>query len=1030
MGGKANSNAAQTPHYTQIQLQTSAEGLCIPICWGRNRVSPNLIWTGNFETHKPQGGGGKGGKGGGKGGGCFAANTLVSIPGGTKRISEIKIGDEVTSYDPVSDSLCAGTVTEVHKHPVKQTRDRFLMVTLQNGTVLKPTSNHYFWRRDGERIEIKDYLPGFDTLIDQDGNDIEIASIGPATRERFSYNLTVTPHHNFYVHQILAHNGGKGGGGKNTATTYSAGVTLAICEGTIQSVGTVFKDNTTTTLAALGFTLFLGDQAQEAQGGSATKDPNSSNESGASVASSGTDMSYRLTAYVHADKYDLGAAPTLPQHSFEVNGFFQGEIGGIPDVDPADIIFDLCTNPQYGIGMPVEAIGDRTQYSSYCRAMKILMSPVLSSQEQAISVLQRWAQITNTWIFWSENRLKFVPLGDTSVITTGGGPIAGSEIHSVGSGYAASDTGTVSTGTGDATWRIVRVSEDTSTAPGTPPLGSVIEYTIDYFGTNYGASTDAEMDGGSGTGFTIDIFQAAAASYIPDNSPIYDLTWEDFERSGNEAPVTVTRGDPADASNWIKLDIADRGKEYNSGTVEFKDQNSIELYGLMQAQSVQAREICERSIGATVAAILGKRSVYIRNTYTFKLGYNFLLLEPGDLVTLTDPAIGLDRFPVRIRTIDEDSSGVLSFEAEEAPAGIGTPALFDTQGWIGFTPPPVDVEPGSVNPPAIIEPPASVTLGAAEIWIGVSGYSVYWGGCEVFASLDDVTYIPIGTIVAGSPQGTLINPLPLHTDPDTVDVLSVDLDISHQLLTSAMTHADADAGRSMVLIDQELIGVGAAVPNPFNSYSYDLSYLRRGMFGTTRASHATSALVCALIPDRMLKASLPKAYVGQTIYLKFPSFNHYGGGGEDISVVTRYTYVPTGVVFTIAPPAGVTLTVATAPGSPSIAMRVVWIASTGPNLGWYEVEWSTDSGTTWTGPDVTVGANGTSHTLSPAVALTNYVARVRSLSGDGQAASGWVSSGAVNSGPAPSTYSLPLVNGDIPVGIMVDPDGAMVMVAQ
>ena len=303
-------------------------------------------------------------------------------------------------------------------------------------------------------------------------------------------------------------------------------------------------------------------------------------------------------------------------------------------------MFDLCTNPQYGVGMPVDAIGDRSQYSAYCRAMGLLLSPALSAQEQAISVLQRWAQITNTWIFWSENRMKFVPLGDTAVVTTGNGPIVGSELRSAGANYSAGDTGTITTGTGDATWRIVRVSEDASTTPGTPPLGSVIEYAIDDPGTSYNAFTGAEMAGGSGSGFTIDIFVPGPASFTPNMAPIYDLTWRT-----SSAPATMfrsrsraaTRPTPAIGSRSTSPTAA---RNTTPARWSSKIRTASSLYGLMQAQSVQAREICERSIGSKVAAILGKRAVYIRNTYTFKLGYNFLLLKTGDLVTLTDPAMG------------------------------------------------------------------------------------------------------------------------------------------------------------------------------------------------------------------------------------------------------------------------------------------------------------------------------------------------------------------------------------------------------
>lgn len=153
------------------------------------------------------------------------------------------------------------------------------------------------------------------------------------------------------------------------------------------------------------------------------------------------------------------------------------------------------------------------------------------------------------------------------------------------------------------------------------------------------------------------------------------------------------------------------------------------------------------------------------------------------------------------------------------------------------------------------------------------------------------------------------------------------------------------------------------------------------------------------MPDRVLKINLPQDYVGKTLYLKFPSFNVYGDALQDISHVTRYTYVPTGVAYTIAPPTSAALAVTTPGTSVSIAMTATWPA--GPNLGSYEVQFSADGGSTWTGPDVTVGAGATSYTLSPATAATNYAARVRAISADGLAGSNWAATGAVNAGAAP-----------------------------
>ncbi len=86
-----------------------------------------------------------------------------------------------------------------------------------------------------------------------------------------------------------------------------------------------------------------------------------------------------------------------------------------------------------------------------------------------------------------------------------------------------------------------------------------------------------------------------------------------------------------------------------------------------------------------------------------------------------------------------------------------------------------------------------------------------------------------------------------------------------------------------------------------------------------------------------------------------------------------------------------------ADGTTLLAMTVSWIASSGPLLGSYEVQWSEDGGTTW-GNDGNVGASATSSVLSPALANTAYMAQVRAISQNGLAVSAWTQSAVVNSG--------------------------------
>src|ERR1700679_1301302 len=66
-----------------LPLQSSVYGLPIPIVYGTTRISPNLIWTGDFvATPVSQGKGGKGtivGGGGKSGGGQYQYQTAVAM---------------------------------------------------------------------------------------------------------------------------------------------------------------------------------------------------------------------------------------------------------------------------------------------------------------------------------------------------------------------------------------------------------------------------------------------------------------------------------------------------------------------------------------------------------------------------------------------------------------------------------------------------------------------------------------------------------------------------------------------------------------------------------------------------------------------------------------------------------------------------------------------------------------------------------------------------------------------------------------
>jgi hypothetical protein len=145
------------------------------------------------------------------------------------------------------------------------------------------------------------------------------------------------------------------------------------------------------------------------------------------------------------------------------------------------------------------------------------------------------------------------------------------------------------------------------------------------------------------------------------------LPWDSGGSDGATDPVVLTRTDPAQATNWLSVEYMDSFNSYNPQIVPVFDQGMIDLYGLRSEPSIQAHEFTN-SVSATVSAgLMLQRKLYVRNTYKFKLGWKYALLEPMDIVLLTDTALGLVTAPVRITQIDEDDNGELTVTAEEIP---------------------------------------------------------------------------------------------------------------------------------------------------------------------------------------------------------------------------------------------------------------------------------------------------------------------------------------------------------------------------
>lgn len=367
-------------------------------------------------------------------------------------------------------------------------------------------------------------------------------------------------------------------------------------------------------------------------------------------------------------------------------------------------------------------------------------------------------------------------------------------------------------------------------------------------------------------------------TFIPDLEPVYHLTDDDF--LGEDQPVRVRRSRDTDAYNHCQIEYVNRFNQYNTETVEAKDQANIEMFGLRTQDPVKFDFFCEPKIARHAVQLLLQRRLYVRNEYEFELGWKYCRLEPMDIVTITDESLGLNRFPVRITRVEEDEDGMLSITAEELAVGSRSAVEYDLQSSNGYQ--GGNEEPGNVNAPAIFEPPLELTGGKNQIWVAASG-GINWGGCNVWASIDNTTYEMIGTIYGSARYGTLVSAISANATS-----MQVQLNTSSQIFGGTLEDAEVDA--TLCKVGDEYINYIDATLD--GSGRYTLSGMLRGRFDDASSHNAGESFV--RIDRAIFEYDFNSNMVGKQIYLKFTSFNGLEQKEETLDEVTAYSYTVNG----------------------------------------------------------------------------------------------------------------------------------------
>src|ERR1017187_364309 len=139
-------------------------------------------------------------------------------------------------------------------------------------------------------------------------------------------------------------------------------------------------------------------------------------------------LAYNSTAYVASAWVDCGHDGTPPAIDFEVcrtpsgGSYVQTDSYGLGyDYNLAAIIPDFLTNSQYGMGIQSGFIDNAslTAFFEYQSSLGLYFSPLLAAQSADTDIIDRWALISNSWIFFDGTVFRFVPLGDEALTGNG-----------------------------------------------------------------------------------------------------------------------------------------------------------------------------------------------------------------------------------------------------------------------------------------------------------------------------------------------------------------------------------------------------------------------------------------------------------------------------------------------------------------------------------------------------------------------------------------------------------------------------------
>jgi hypothetical protein len=372
-GGKhgAKGPVASKPNILHtMRIQTSAMGQCIPILYGTQRRAFLMLWAGDFVAIPHDSTQTTGGKGGG---GSQTTTTTT-----------------YTYQTALEAALCEGPVLAI-RNMWDEKGSSFLTRLVAGFTVPGGGGNFTASSAMVDDLGVT-RADSYSVIVNDFGSDGSATLSG--TQQTPMVQVTSGPVAGQYSRSGNVYTFAAGDAGKVMTIAYT--------------VGNPNTSGIAQPLPVYNLTLLRGARPETAWSYLVSRHPSQA-------------LGYNGIAKVVSPAFDLGASNNMKNLNFEVAAQLYG--AGIEDAEPSHIITDIVQNSFYGLSAVV-ALDSLANLRNWCVANGLFISPFMDTQVACADFIDDILKICNAEAVWSENKLKIIPYGDTSIVGNGATYIA------------------------------------------------------------------------------------------------------------------------------------------------------------------------------------------------------------------------------------------------------------------------------------------------------------------------------------------------------------------------------------------------------------------------------------------------------------------------------------------------------------------------------------------------------------------------------------------------------------------------------